>query len=61
MKKLDMTDYVPTEVDVPKLEIDFCDVVIIEQKPMTEEEYKALCDKLYAGELRDLAHLRGIR
>jgi hypothetical protein len=34
---------------------------IIQMKPMTAEEKKELEDKLYAGELRDLAHLRGIR
>ncbi len=34
---------------------------IIEMKPLTKEEIKELADKLYAGELRDLAHLRGIR
>lgn len=35
--------------------------MIDEVKPLTEEEIKQLGDKLYAGELRDLAHLRGIR
>jgi hypothetical protein len=36
---------------------------IKEMKPMTLEEKKALEDELFGptGELRDLAHLRGIR
>jgi hypothetical protein len=34
---------------------------VIEWKPLTEKEKEELADKLYAGELRDLAHLRGIR
>lgn len=30
-------------------------------KPLTRDEIKALADRFYAGELKDLAHLRGIR
>jgi hypothetical protein len=29
MKKLDMADYVPTEVDVPEIGIEFCNVAVI--------------------------------
>lgn len=37
------------------------DIEIKESKPLTKEEIKKMGDRLYAGELRDLAHLRGIR
>ncbi len=34
---------------------------IKEQKPLTLEEIKAMDSKFYEGELRDLAHLKGIK